>query len=84
MNTQEFAKRSHELTTKRHELLIKLIAPARAAANAMQDAGMKRTADPLNEILFELDVLDSELASLLREDGAVEALMQIVRRRYSQ
>jgi hypothetical protein len=50
-----------ELSPKRSAALEAIVAPARAAANAMLDANMKRTAEPLNEALFKYDAIVSEM-----------------------
>lgn len=52
----------------RMNVLERLIAPARAAANACKDAKMDRTADPLLQIIFEIDALDSEVETLIKAE----------------
>jgi hypothetical protein len=63
-------------TVKRQKLLGDLVAPARAAANQMKDAGMKLGSDPLFEILFQLDALDQEMMELLKKDP--ETLIEMI------
>jgi hypothetical protein len=52
------------LSRIRERALEALIAPARAAANQMKDAGMANGADALNAALFRLDATDGELKTL--------------------
>ena len=58
----------------------KIIEPARAAANAMTDAGMTRSAEPLLAALFEIDAIQDEATQLVQENPteAIEALIAIM------
>lgn len=58
----------NKLTVQKMVLMESLIAPARAAANQMKDAGMSRGADPLMEVLFKIDALDQEMRDLATSD----------------
>lgn len=57
------------LASKRQALLERLISPAKAAAAQMEDQGMKRGAEALNLILFELDVSSEEVSELIKKRG---------------
>jgi hypothetical protein len=65
------------LSMRKNLALMGLVGPARAAANAMMDANMKRTADPLSQALFELDAVDDEMRKLVGDNPAacIEALI---------
>lgn len=67
-----------EMSQKRSAILDRLVAPARAACNAMKDANMQRSADPLAQVLFELEGLEEERKALVEADpkGFVEALIE--------
>lgn len=69
-----------ELTKKRHALLVKLVEPARAAANQMKDAGMSRGADPLLEILFQVNAIDQEVQDLFAQDpmAAIDVISRLM------
>ncbi len=60
------------LMRKKHDLETKLVVPARAAANQMKDAGMARGADPLLEILFQLDAVDAEMTAFITGSNPAE------------
>ncbi len=68
------------LTRKKQALESKLVAPARAAANQMKDAGMGMGADPLLQVLFEIDACDAELKDLLSGDPeeVVTAMLELL------
>lgn len=68
MTQEEYKQATIEKLNRRQNLLAKLINPARAAMNAMTDAGMHRTAEPLKEIFFELDALDQEMTELIKSN----------------
>jgi len=74
-------KKIIELSAKRQALTCDLVAPARAAANQMKDAGMAMGAGPLLEILFQIDAADQELKDLIGSHPleAVEALKEMMR-----
>jgi hypothetical protein len=61
MTHDEITQRVRELTTAHQAALQELVEPARAAANAMKDAHLDRSADPLLEALFKLDALTAEM-----------------------
>ena len=69
-----------KLVGKRQALLGKLVEPVRAAANQMKDAGMARGADPLLELIFQLDAVDAELQELYKRDPAeaMGALLDLI------
>ena len=64
----ELVQKMRILSERRALTLNCLVAPARAALNQMQDAGMKRGAEPLAEALFQLDAVDSEMKSVIEAD----------------
>lgn len=77
MNPDEAARlyeQVQRLANKRTALCNRLIAPARAAANQMKDAGMHRGADELLSILFEMDAVEAELKKLLDSRNLTEIL----------
>ena len=61
---REIEARLRVLALKRTAALQAIIAPARAAANQMLDAGMKRGADPLVAALFKYDAIHSTMPSI--------------------
>lgn len=65
-----------ELTTRRARLLQNLVEPVRAAVNAMKDAGLTRSADPVAEVLFQLDALDAEMKQFL--DANLQAVVDMI------
>ncbi len=69
MTTQEAIATITELHRRRFNALEALYAPARAAANAMKDAKLDHSADPLLEALFKLEAINSELDALTVENG---------------
>ena len=77
----EMRKKITDLAEKKRQLESKLVAPARAAANQMKDAGMNLGADPLLQILFEIDAVEQEMQSLFKNepDAAMEALLEMLR-----
>lgn len=68
------------LANRKNALHAQLIAPARAAANQMKDAGMTRGAEPLLEILFQIDAIEDEVKALFAADpkASVEAIIQLM------
>ena len=70
-----------QLTGKKQALLAKLVEPARAAANQMKDAGMSRGADPLLEILFQVDACEQEIMELFSSEpkAAMAAVFDLMR-----
>lgn len=82
MTKQEVEAKMLLLASNKHAIEARLVAPAKAAFKAMKDAGMKATADPLGEILFEWDAAHQELLDLLSEQPAlvVEVLISILER----
>lgn len=60
-------------------MLDRLIAPARAALNAMKDARMNATSDPLGAALFELDAIEEELSSLMKQDGFIDVFIEMMK-----
>lgn len=64
----EILKQMTDLQRKKTTTLEKLVQPARAAANQMKDAKMDRGADPVLEVLFELDSVEQEMVSLVNSD----------------
>lgn len=66
----EVGAKMRELSRKNAFALQKLVEPARAAANAMKDAGLNRTADPLLQALFELDAVVAEMKDLCSSNFA--------------
>lgn len=79
----EMKDRLVALMTKKQQILDGLIAPARAAANQMKDAGMKSGADPLCAVLFEIDSVDAELKGIFEEDprASIEAFIELISRK---
>jgi hypothetical protein len=67
---------------KRNAALNKLIAPARAALNAMKDAGLTASAEALAIALFEYDAADGELEQIIRNDlaGTLQTLIEEMER----
>ena len=57
---------------KKHAALQAIVTPARAAANAMTDAGLVSSAGPLKEALFQFDAAHQELMDLSKEKHAAE------------
>jgi hypothetical protein len=68
MTREERKKKINELLTRRLGVLSEIIGPARAAFNAMKDAKMDRSAEPLGELLFKYDSIDAEIHNLIHED----------------
>lgn len=70
-----------DLTMRKNVLMVQLVEPARAALNAMKDAGMKHSADPLAEVLFQLDALDAEASAFIRAnmDLVMAELLKLAR-----
>lgn len=68
MANESIVDRLDKLHVERMTLLEKLVVPAQAASNALQDAGMKKTADPLAEALFSVDVNSQATQALISED----------------
>lgn len=64
----ETTKQLTDIIRKKHALTENLVGPARAAVNQMIDAGMKRGADPLAAVLFEIDSLDQQLKDVMNAD----------------
>lgn len=62
----ETLDKMRDLTRRRNALLGQLLEPARAALNAMKDAGMHHSADPLAEVLFQFDALDAEATEFIQ------------------
>lgn len=62
------------LLNKRQGLLQQLEGPTRAAANQMKDAGMHKGADPLLEILFQIEATDQETKKILNNSPREEVL----------
>lgn len=83
VNPEQILTKLFDNAAQRALVLERLIAPSRAAANAMLDAKMNRTADPLAQILFELDAIDAEILTLRQENPTAfaDALMTILARR---
>lgn len=77
----ETMEKMRALGIKKALLVNTLVAPARAACNAMLDAGMTRSADPLSEKLFEIDAVDDEIKALIGEDqdGFVTGLIDMTK-----
>lgn len=65
MTKDEFITAASKLENKRVTILANIVAPAKAACNAMKDAGMKNTADPLSEVLFEYDAIIAEISAYM-------------------
>lgn len=61
-------KKAMDLRNKRIAVLERLVAPARAAANACKDAKMDRTADPLLQVLFEIEAAEAEFEACIKAD----------------
>jgi hypothetical protein len=72
------SKQMRALSAKRFSALEKLVAPARAAANQMKDAGMMQGAAPLAEALFKLDAAGQEMSDLIEADprAALNAIIE--------
>jgi hypothetical protein len=77
MTKQELIERSRALAVAHNAALSALVVPARAAANAMKDAKMDRSAGPLLEALFALDATTQEIADFVKGnmDGIAEAYL---------
>lgn len=58
------------LTGRHTDAVRKLLNAARAAANAMEDAKLSKSAAPLFEALFEIDALDQEMLDLIKLNPA--------------
>lgn len=78
MTQQEITAKIKELSNRRYSFLSSLEAPVRAAAAAMTDAGMANSARPLNEIIFELDELNSQLKSLWSDNRSEDIVGTII------
>jgi Spy/CpxP family protein refolding chaperone len=74
----ELAEKIEALMAKKEHALQRLEVPARAAVNALIDANMKRTADPLAQVLFELDALHSEMQKLIQTATPEEGRLAII------
>lgn len=70
MEEAELLDKIREIGTRKRFAVEALVAPARAAANQMKDAGMKAGADALNAALFQIDATEDELNALIRKDPA--------------
>ena len=70
------------MTIKRSRLVEDLVPAARAAANAMKDAGMNNSAAPVSEILFQLDALDEEMKEIFKShhDAAFRVTLGMAQR----
>lgn len=68
MDSDSLVEKLDKLHVERQMLLEKLVAPAQAASNALQDAGMKKTADPLAEALFSIEVNSQAAHAIINED----------------
>ena len=66
-----------ELNTRRVQILMTMVAPARAAANQMKDAGMDAGAAPLLEVLFQYDAIEAEAHDLMKSDPEASFLALI-------
>lgn len=64
----ETMKKLMELKRREIEALTAIVAPARAAANQMMDAGMKSGAAPLQEALFKYDAVKQEINDFVASD----------------
>jgi len=86
MTPDEIHKRMSELTTAHTAALQALVEPARAAVNAMIDAKMTRTADPLAEALFKYDAVNTEMGEFVRGNAeeVVRELIASMRKRGGQ
>jgi hypothetical protein len=83
MTQTEMMSALKALALKKHTAYLdKLLPASRAAANAMKDAGMLASAEPLSVALFEIDVIEGEMQELVRNDPATAfpALMELIRR----
>lgn len=70
----ELGKKIISIQTKRIALLDKMVIPTRAAAAQMKDAGMINGAEPLLELLFQIDALDQERDNSILAADTEEAL----------
>ena len=78
MDKTALAKQLQELNAKRIGILERLVSPSRAAANAMKDAGMNATADPISQVIFELDALTDQYAELVSQEGFSKAFVELI------
>lgn len=60
MTTDEIMDKMRSFVYREHLLYEKLLPVARAAVNAMKDAGMTNSADPLAAVLFEAEAMTQE------------------------
>jgi hypothetical protein len=68
MTTDQMAMKLREIMGKRMRVMERMVEPSRAACNAMLDAGMTRTAEPLKELLFEWDAINGEAVDVARDN----------------
>jgi hypothetical protein len=80
MTVDEIIALMRELMAKRSTAISAVIEPARAAANAMADAGMKNSVRPLQEALFAYDAIDSQIKALAWEKNAPDAAFAMLER----
>jgi len=80
MTAKEIEEKIREFSSKRVQLALSLVTPAKAAATQMRDAGMTLGADSLMSILFHIDALDSEVRSIIESDPleSIDALISIM------
>jgi hypothetical protein len=79
----ETTKKIREIVWRQSNTTRKLIEPARAAAAQMKDAGMIEGSRPLFEVLFELDAINQELDTAIKDAGperGIEALLELLER----
>lgn len=81
LSPDELRRRIIEVGRRENKLLRELVEPARAAANAMLDAGMKRTGDLVAQKIFEIDATAAEIKSLIENNpvAAAEAAILLLR-----
>lgn len=79
MDQVSFQRRVQQALDKEISAMRKVIEPARAAANALADAGMKRTADPLQQALFEYQAAVDELRAFMSQPDFIEGFLNLLK-----
>jgi len=80
MTQEEIVLKIRSFNVRKQKLLDALVVPARMAALVLVDAGHPKTAEPLKEIMFQLDVLKQEVGEFFDSNAveAVNALMSMI------
>lgn len=83
MTTDEAIKQIDKLMSARGKLADKIVAASRAVVPVLLDAGRSNSAKELQELFFQYDALEQELAQFIGEnpDASLAALVHTIRRK---